>query len=98
MSDEAQCGREYERWVGRGGVSASVLRWAMTPAGQWAVNTPLMRLVENLKVSATQRWLDIGCGRGALLRFTDQRVGFTQRPVGIDFSRAVLHLAQRDED
>jgi ubiquinone/menaquinone biosynthesis C-methylase UbiE len=55
-----------------------------------------MRLPENLALKPQQRWLDVGCGRGALLRFLDQRVGFEQTPVGLDFSPAALRLARRD--
>jgi SAM-dependent methyltransferase len=96
VGDEFQRGREYERWLRGRGVNSAFIRWAMTAPGQWAVNTPLMKLPENLALKREQRWLDVGCGRGALLRFVDQRVGFERTPVGVDFSPAALRLARRD--
>ena len=88
---------EYDRWLSRPSLSGLAVRWAMGLAGQWAVNTPLMRIPEHFNLKPDQRWLDVGCGRGALLRFIDSRVGFTPAPVGLDFSRAALRLARRDE-
>lgn len=68
----------------------------MTAPGQWAVNSPLMKLPENLALRREQRWLDIGCGRGTLLRLVDQRVGFETPPTGVDFSMEALRLARQD--
>lgn len=65
--------------------------------GQWLANTPLYRLPENLKLDASTRLLDIGCGRGTILRALDDQLGCDAAPVGLDFSRAALRLAQRDE-
>jgi len=96
MTNEVRRGHEYERWIRGPGVSSAFIRWAMTAPGQWAVNSPLMRLPENLAVRASQRWLDVGCGRGTLLRLIGQRVGFDRAPIGVDFSPAALRLARRD--
>lgn len=93
---EAARRAEYERWLGGRSVSATVLRAAMTPFGQYLVNTPLYRLPESLHITPRQRLLDIGCGRGGLLRVLSGRVPFEQPPVGVDFSGAVLALAARD--
>jgi ubiquinone/menaquinone biosynthesis C-methylase UbiE len=96
MTDELQREREYERWIRGPGLNSAFIRWAMTAPGQWTVNTPLMKLPENLALQREQRWLDVGCGRGTLLRLTDQRVGFDRPPVGVDFSPSALRLARRD--
>jgi ubiquinone/menaquinone biosynthesis C-methylase UbiE len=93
---EVQREREYERWVRGHGIEALFIRWAMSAPGQWTVNTPLMRLPENLALRPQQRWLDVGCGRGALLRFIDAQVQFERAPVGVDFSPAALRLARQD--
>ncbi len=95
-SPETERRTEYDRWLTRPSLSAVAVRWAMGTLGQWAVNTPLMRLPEHFGLKADQRWLDIGCGRGALLRFIDARVGFDRAPVGLDFSTAALRLARED--
>ena len=96
MPAEAKRGREYERWLRERSVSGAAIRWAMSGAGQWLVNTPLLRLPEELRVQPEQRWLDIGCGRGGLLRLIADRVRFAQPPVGVDFSGAALSLGRRD--
>jgi ubiquinone/menaquinone biosynthesis C-methylase UbiE len=93
---EAQRQREYDRAFRGNGIGPMVLRWALSTVGQWATNTPLMRLPEHFNLRPDQRWLDVACGRGALLRWGGARVGFDRAPVGIDFSRAALRLARRD--
>lgn len=94
--NEARRGGEYERWLGGRDLHSAVIRWVMSAPGQWAVNSPLMKLPENLALRREQRWLDVGCGRGALLRLVDQRVGFDTPPTGVDFSIEALRLARRD--
>jgi SAM-dependent methyltransferase len=89
--------REYERWLGRPGVSGALMRWAMGPLGVYFVNSPLFRLPENLQLDPSLRVLEVGCGRGSLLRMLQERVRFDQRPAGIDYSVRALRLAQRDE-
>src|SRR5262245_19826614 len=96
MSAELQREREYERWIRGRGVNSAFIRWAMSAPGQWTVNTPLMKLPENLALRPEQRWLDVGCGRGTLLRLVDGRVGFDPTPVGLDFAPAALRLARGD--
>ncbi|MGE0229379.1 MAG: class I SAM-dependent methyltransferase [Dehalococcoidia bacterium] len=93
---EARRGSEYERWLAGRDPHSAVIRWVMSAPGQWAVNSPLMKLPENLALRREQRWLDVGCGRGALLRLVDQRVGFATPPTGVDFSMQALRLARRD--
>jgi len=94
--NEARRGSEYERWLGGRDLHSAVIRWVMSAPGQWAVNSPLMKLPENLALRREQRWLDVGCGRGALLRLVDQRVGFETPPTGVDFSMEALRLARQD--
>ena len=87
---------EYERWLQGASPSAFGIRWFMGQ-GQWLANAPLYRLPENLKLDASTRLLDIGCGRGTMLRTLDDQLQLDVPPVGIDLSRATLDLAQRDE-
>ena len=96
-SPQQQRLREYERWQRLPGPSALFMRWAMGPLGMFFVNSPLFRLPEELFLHPRQRLLDIGCGRGAMMRMLHSRVRFERPPVGIDFSREVLRLADRDE-
>jgi len=88
--------REYERWLGGASASAFGFRWLMGP-GQWLVNAPLYQLPTNLKLDASARILDIGCGRGRILQTLDDQLKCDTAPVGLDFSREMLRLAQRDE-
>ncbi len=95
-SNEARRLGEYERWLGGSALSAIALRLLETRAGLFAINGPVFRLPENLKIEARMRVLDIGCGRGATLRLLDDRVNFDEAPVGLDFSETALRLARRD--
>lgn len=87
---------EYERWLRGSSLSAFGFRWLMGPA-QWAVNLPLYRLPKNLKLDETTRLLDIGCGRGNILRTLDDQLGCDTPPFGLDVSHAMLELAKDDE-
>src|SRR5687768_13550562 len=93
---ELQRRLEYERFFAASSLGGHILRWALGPAGQWVINTPLMRMPEEMRMRPAQRWLDVGCGRASLLRFVDERMHFDHAPVGIDFSTAALGLARDD--
>ncbi len=95
-AEQARRHAEYERWVGSTSPSAIAFRWLMGP-GQWAANTALYRLPKSLKLDHTTRLLDIGCGRGTILRTLDDQLGCDVPPVGLDFSRTILDLARSDE-
>jgi ubiquinone/menaquinone biosynthesis C-methylase UbiE len=69
----------------------------MGAMGAFFVNGPLFQLPENLRLDSSLRLLDIGCGRGAVMRMLDARVRFEHPPVGVDFSSAALQLADADE-
>ncbi len=69
----------------------------MGPQGHLLANGPLYRLPENLKLTPQTKLLDIGCGRGTLMRMLDEQVGFDQPPVGLALSPAMLSLARRDQ-
>ncbi len=93
---QARRGGAYERWLRASTPGALAFRWLLGP-GQWASNTAIYRLAENLKLDRTTTLLDIGCGRGTMLRTLDDQLQLDVPPVGIDLSRATLDLAQRDE-
>ncbi len=95
-SSEAARLVEYERWFAGSSPSSWGFRWFMGP-GQWFANTPVVRLKTNLKLDATARVLDLGCGRGAVMRMLDDQLQSDVPPVGLDFSRQALRLAARDE-
>lgn len=95
-STQARRAQEYDRWLAGSSLSAAGFRWMMGP-GQWAVNAPLYRLPKNLKLDATTRLLDIGSGRGAILRNLDDQLQCEVPPVGLDVSRAMLTQAGQDE-
>jgi ubiquinone/menaquinone biosynthesis C-methylase UbiE len=87
---------EYERFFASSDVGGYILRSALGSRGQWLINTPLMRLGDELRLRPEQRWLDVGCGRGALSSFVDARTHFDRPPVGLDFSAEALRIARRD--
>ena len=87
---------EYERWLGVPTPSSLVARWLFGDSGAWVINGPLLRLPTELALSGSERVLDIGCGRGSLLRMLDAQLRFTNEPVGLDFSSEVLALGAAD--
>ena len=89
--------RRRERWFGSGTPRAAVFRWLMGPQGHLLANAPLYHLPKNLKLTAATRLLDVGCGRGTLLRVLDEQVRFETPPVGIDLSPEMLSMARHDE-
>ena len=89
--------RRRERWFGSASPRAMVFRWLMGPQGHLLANGPLYRLPKNLKLGQDTRLLDIGCGRGTLLRVLDEQIRFTTPPVGVDLSAEMLAMAREDE-
>ena len=88
---------DYERWLRRPSLSSIAMRWLLGEQGAFLINTPAVRLPSELRLDRSERVLDIGCGRGALLRQLDRQLHFERDPVGLDFSRATLGLAAADE-
>ncbi len=86
----------YDRWVRKRGPVAAVMRFAMSIPGQILVNTAAFTLPEELRMNASWRVLDIGCGRAGLVRILADRVRLHSPPVGLDASQRMLKLAQRD--
>lgn len=89
--------RAFERWLSGGSLRSRLHVWAMGALGTFFVNSPLFRLPENLQLDPDLRVLEVGTGRGSLLRMLDQRVQFDSAPTGIDESPSTLRLARRDE-
>ena len=89
--------RRRDRWFGSASPRAAVFRWLMGPQGHLLANGPLYRLPENLKLGPDTRLLDVGCGRGTLLRVLDEQVRFSTPPVGADLSPEMLRLVRHDE-
>ncbi|MEZ4501922.1 MAG: class I SAM-dependent methyltransferase [Dehalococcoidia bacterium] len=96
LTNEAARLSEYDRWLGAPRASSTAMRWLMGRAGAFAVNGPVFNLKANLRLEPWMRVLDIGCGRGTVLRLLDQKVQFDKPPVGLDFSRSMLRLARSD--
>ncbi|MDA0815133.1 MAG: methyltransferase domain-containing protein [Chloroflexi bacterium] len=95
-SSQQQRATEYERWLASSSLSAAGFRWMMGP-GQWAVNAALYRLPANLKLDSSAKILDIGCGRGTIMRMLDDQLQCDVPPVGLDVSDVMLSLARGDE-
>lgn len=89
--------RRRERWFGSSSPRAAVFRWLMGPQGHLLANGPLYGLPQTLKLRPETRLLDVGCGRGTLMRVLDEQVRFATPPVGIDLSPEMLSMAHRDE-
>ena len=88
---------EYDRWLRVPSPSGVLMRWFLAERGAFFVNGPLLRLPADLNLTGAERTLDIGTGRGALLRLLDRQLPFERDPVGLDFSRPMLRLAADDE-
>jgi ubiquinone/menaquinone biosynthesis C-methylase UbiE len=88
--------RGYDRWMSKGGPLAAAMRFAMSVPGQILVNTAAFTLPDELKIGPDWRVLDVGCGRAGVARVLADRARLGWSPVGIDASRRMLELAQRD--
>ena len=97
LSAQAQRLRAHERWLARPSLGSIASRWAMSPAGVFLTSSPLFRLPESLQLTSSPRVLEVGTGRGALIRMLDSRLRFDRPPTGIDISAQALRLAQHDE-
>lgn len=90
---EISVARRFDRAQRRRTPGATLQRALRTPFGNYLVNTPLYLLPKTVKLRAKHRVLEIGCSRGANLRFLTARIRFRQPPVGVDLSMGALHRA-----
>jgi len=95
-SHQLSFAHEYDRWMSKGGPLAAAMRFAMSVPGQILVNTAAFTLPDELKIGPDWRLLDVGCGRAGVARVLADRARLRTAPVGIDASRRMLELAQRD--
>lgn len=94
LPDELRAAHEYDRWMVARDPHAALMRFLMSVPGMILMNTPAFRLPEELRVRRGHRVLDLGCGRGSLLRLLASRARLKVTPVGLDASREMLRLAQ----
>ena len=87
--------KRYERWLTRAPLGR-LQAWLESVPGAMLYNTPAFKLHEELQLHPENRVLDIGCGRGALLQVLASRVAFQKAPVGIEASRAMLAMGERN--
>ena len=80
LSAQAQRLRAHERWLARPSLGSIASRWAMSPAGVFLTSSPLFRLPESLQLTSSPRVLEVGTGRGALIRMLDSRLRFDRPP------------------
>lgn len=92
-AEERESAEAYQGFLSAPGPGPAVARFLLGPLGGFLVNTPLFLLPRRLGITAEHRVLDIGCGRGAALRFLAARVHFKRPPVGIDVAPAILERA-----
>ena len=83
--------RRFERWFAHAPM-ARAYAWLTSVPGALLLNTPAYKLHEELQLRSDNRVLDIGAGRGSLLKLLASHVAFDKPPVGIDASRALLRL------
>jgi SAM-dependent methyltransferase len=95
-SEERESAAAYQDWLSGHGLGSALMRFSMGPAGAFLINTPLFLLPRRLHLTRHHRVLDIGCGRGAALRFLSARIKFDLSPVGVDISPAIVKHAAAD--
>jgi ubiquinone/menaquinone biosynthesis C-methylase UbiE len=72
------------------------MRYVFSRRGLWVINTPYRRILAAAAITAKDRVLDVGCGIGNILVALAERVDFAQPAVGVDVSRALIELGQRE--
>jgi len=95
-AEERDSAADYQACLTSHAPDAALTRFLMGPLGSFFVNTPVFLLPRRLGINADQRVLDVGCGRGAALRFLSNRVHFKHEPVGVDIAPAILARAAAD--
>jgi ubiquinone/menaquinone biosynthesis C-methylase UbiE len=93
--DEATVGNHYGEWFSRG-LRGIGMRYVFSRRGLWVINTPYRRILNVAKISSQDRVLDLGCGIGNILIALAERIDFTQPPVGVDVSPALIRIGERE--
>jgi SAM-dependent methyltransferase len=86
---------KHDRWL-RKTPMGKLYTWLTSVPGSLLFNPPAYKMHEELQLRPGNRVLDIGCGRGSMLQLLASHIAFEKPPVGIDTSRALLRLGQRD--
>lgn len=92
---ETRVATQYDRWLTSWSPSAKAYSLLTTVPGAILINTPVFRIEKELMLKQEQRILDVGCGRGSVLRVIDTRVKPLRAPIGIDISDAMLRAGVR---
>jgi SAM-dependent methyltransferase len=91
---EFRIARRFDRIQRRHSIDAALQRALRTPVGNYLVNTPVFLLPRKVNLQPKHRVLEIGCSRGANLRFLTSRIKFRRPPVGIDLSQRSLRATR----
>ena len=97
MANRSILPNEYESWYGSIGLKGFLARHLFGTFGLWVASTPLVRLPEELSLTAQTAHLDIGSGTGALARHLSLRTGSPTAPVLVDLSSTALKIAQQNQ-
>jgi len=94
MNNQSAILDEYDSWFSSSGVKGLLARYLFGTFGLWMASTPLVRLPEELSLTAETTHLDIGSGTGALAHHLSLRTGSPNAPVLVDFSSSALKIAR----
>ncbi|MDG1840583.1 MAG: class I SAM-dependent methyltransferase [Dehalococcoidia bacterium] len=97
MDNQSALLNEYDAWFDSTGLKGFLARQLFGTFGLWAASTPLIRLPEELSLTAKTTHLDIGSGTGALARHLSLRTESPNAPVLIDFSSIALKIARENK-
>jgi SAM-dependent methyltransferase len=97
LLSQATALRRFERWFAHAPI-ARAYAWLTSIPGALLLNTPAYKLHEELQLRPDNRVLDVGAGRGSLLKLLASHVAFDKPAVGIDTSRTLLQLNKVPED
>jgi ubiquinone/menaquinone biosynthesis C-methylase UbiE len=97
MDNRSILPNEYESWYDSIGLKGFLARHLFGTFGLWVASTPLVRLPEELSLTAQTAHLDIGSGTGALGRHLSLRTGSAIAPVLVDLSSTALKIAQQNQ-
>ncbi len=99
MREERLAAEAYDRWLASAsltprGLAALVGTAALLPGLGHLVNAEAFRIASALRLTPTDRVVEVGSGAGTLLRSLQTRVGFQTPPLGIESSARALRLAR----
>ena len=96
MKEEFLALIQYRNWMEKKNANAARFRFVLSHWGVPLLHSSVRSIPKLLPINPSARILDVGCGRGALLRHLLFSLSLSVEPIGFDLARSLLELEVKE--